>query len=699
MSDLRDVDRRTFLGLSVLMVGNTATGLLKPDAGHWLRIVRTRSTHPFLYVSRGEHATAQSIDQLSRSIQSGHAKKLWDSIREEATADLDAPLIMPDSPIEGRSPATIAQRNLDFYVCNAAGQRIKRQAMVYLLTGDYTYCSSAVEQIEAILDQDRWPDWIDQAHIRFGHPAGLRTGMLANDIGLAYDWLYHGLTPGERNHIAKRLDDRGIEPFRISLTQDPWWMRDLNNWTTTIVGGVAVAAMAIEDRIPDAPGIIDLASKTFERYLQIYGRSGEFNESPAYANATVRPVAFFRAVDDWRGNRSDAGGRLANHPFPDTATWLRYMTLPSGHTAAFGDSHVDALPWTKHLAAIAAAANDPVLQDFYLANARGGDAEELAWFDPALDPKTPTGMLPLGRHFPDQGGCFSVRGSWDSDHPQICVYGKTGREENHEHNDAGQICIDVGKERMIVDPGSPSSYPEDFFDEGRWAYYNASIIGHNVVQVGGLEQRVPDWERGDGPPEGIASITGHMVDSEFSDEWGGRLLMDTTRAYVGADRVRRAVIVLHSGIVAVLDEVQLPEAAPILLRWHTIDRAAVTANGSFVVRGERAALACRVVAVSGTPIPGFARREHSYAPPYDRARTGELLEARNESYVEVAGRGGSVKWLSVFASVRDGSDASRWDVSGGVASIVRDGRTAAVSFDGETLRVSEGAIEQAQPIG
>jgi|TARA_B110000495_G_C22811364_1_gene473670 hypothetical protein len=40
---------------------------------------------------------------------------------------------------------------------------------------------------------------------------------------------------------------------------------------------------------------------------------------------------------------------------------------------------------------------------------------------------------------------------------------------------------------MIIDPGSPSGYPADFFDENRWKYYNASIIGHNVPMFGGRE--------------------------------------------------------------------------------------------------------------------------------------------------------------------------------------------------------------------
>ena len=69
-------------------------------------------------------------------------------------------------------------------------------------------------------------------------------------------------------------------------------------------------------------------------------------------------------------------------------------------------------------------------------------------------------------------------------------------KENHEHNDVGQLCVDGYGERLIVDLGSPSGYPADFFEENRWKYYNASIKGHNVLMFNGREMRVPRKDRG-----------------------------------------------------------------------------------------------------------------------------------------------------------------------------------------------------------
>ncbi len=280
--------RREFLGTSATVaLGAFLPGLVGAGCAG-----STPRRRPFLYVSAAEGGPSVPVAVLREQVTSGHHKVLWDTIRRQADADATAELLLPDSPVPGRTPATIEQRNLDFYICDAVGQRMRRLALAHLVTGDQAYVAPAVAQLDVILDHERWPDWIDQAHVQFGHPAGLRTGMLSYDAGLTYDWLFESLTSEERTRIATGVDRRGIDPFRISIRQDPWWMRDLNNWTTTIVGGVAVAAMAMHDDIDDTDAIVDLAVATFERYLDIYGPEGEFNESPAYANATVRPVEF-----------------------------------------------------------------------------------------------------------------------------------------------------------------------------------------------------------------------------------------------------------------------------------------------------------------------------------------------------------------------------------------------------------------------
>ena len=86
--------------------------------------------------------------------------------------------------------------------------------------------------------------------MHFGHPADLRTGMLSQDCAMTYDWLYHSLTESERVEIREGIIRRGIQPVLTSLKQNPWWMVDLNNWVTVILGGAATAAMALHEHVP-----------------------------------------------------------------------------------------------------------------------------------------------------------------------------------------------------------------------------------------------------------------------------------------------------------------------------------------------------------------------------------------------------------------------------------------------------------------
>ena len=146
-----------------------------------------------------------------------------------------------------------------------------------------------------VIDESVWPDWIDRAHLKFGLPVDLRTGMLSQDIGIGFDWLYTSLSDEERKRIVEGLNRRGIQPFLTSMAQDPWWANELSNWCTVIIGGLGIAGMALVGEHPKAEYLVELSLEKMTDYLSIYGSEGEFNESVAYSNATRIPVNYFMA--------------------------------------------------------------------------------------------------------------------------------------------------------------------------------------------------------------------------------------------------------------------------------------------------------------------------------------------------------------------------------------------------------------------
>ena len=431
---------------------------------------------------------------------------------------------------------------------------------------------------------------MDKSHAHFGHPAGLRTGMLAEAVGLGLDWLRPYLTDREVAFLVEGLDRFAIQPFLTSRQQNAWWIKDLNNWLTTIVGGVGIAAMAMGSEHPESDELIEYATTRMEEYLTTYGPAGEFNESVHYANATVRPATYFLAHRYWSGGSSN---RIAENPFPETCLWQVYLTLPPGRVAAFGDARPYATPWARHFAAVASATRDPILQDFYLNYSKDdGNPIELLWFDETIEAKSPAGILPKGRYFPAHGGCMVSRSDWGTETAACIVYGKSGREENHEHNDVGQVCIDANGERLLIDIGSPKPvYPADFFDEGRYEYYNASSMGHNVLTFDEEEQRYPVRERGEPIGTMAEEISGRILTAEFDDQLGAVWKADLTPAYRSVSNVTRTLIHLLPGFVAILDDATLEREVVARLRWHTIDACEPDERGRFILETEASRMA------------------------------------------------------------------------------------------------------------
>lgn len=587
---------------------------------------------PHIFVTSAAVPGLRQVEDVRQAIAAGHAAAIWGRITALAGADLGTAPLTPASLFTGRDPNQARHANPDYTVCHAAGQRILRAALVCLLTGNTRYRDLALQQLESLFDPAQWPEWRDQAHFR--NPADLRTGMLAHDTALVYDWLHPFLRQDQRKWIVAGIDRCAIQPFWKSVDQGAWWTERRNNWLACVVGGLGTAGMALGGDHADAERLIAYSLPRMRGYLEIYGPEGEFNESVAYANATLLPADYFSA---WRYHTRDGENLLAAHPFPAACRWMLYMTLPPGRVAAFGDAHVDAPPRVQHVAAVAAAAADPLLQWFYLAHAGAwSDPRQVLWFDAQLEPRPPHYDLPLGRAFPAHGGCVSNRTSWNSRRTECVVYGKAGREENHGHDDVGQLCIDGRGQRLIRDLGAPSIYPADFFGPQRNAYYNASGFGHNVLMFGDREMRT-------GPDAG-----GRFLFAEFDAVRGAVWQIDCTPAYEGARRVRRTVVHLLPGVVSVLDEAELERPEQIRLRWHTADRSEPDAIGCFLVQQQNERLACRVIALNGAKLT-LTRGQHAYAPPYDKARTGDPLEQRHESYVQAEMENGSCRLLTLFA--------------------------------------------------
>jgi len=618
-----------------LLIGAAMTML----AGREVMAVGAETMHPHLLVTGERVGQLRTVEEPRHAVaEDGHARELWEFLLQQAEADL------------GTEPVAADGRNPSYQFVHSVAQRIMRGALVALVTGDERYCNDALAQIECLFDDERWPDWRDEAHR--GRPLDLRTGQFARAIGFAYDWMYHMLDEDERQMIVAGLDRRAIQPFWEAVDKGIYWTRGSNNWSTVIVGGLGIAGMALGSDHPDGQRLAEYSAEQMRAYLQKLGPEGEFNESVGYSSAIRLPALYFAAL---RYHSGGAENVLGEPIFVDACRWVMYQTVPPGRTVPFGDSQLAAPPPASAVAAVAAASRDGVLQWFYLQNAdpRRMDMPilTLMTFDDRIEPQSPEGRMPHGRVYEAFGALISSRTAWEpwSEHGVRCiVHSKAGIEPFHEHHDAGQVVVNGFGERLIVDLGSPASgYPADYGHPTRWNYYNASSWGHNVLNVVGKEMH------------GERNTQGEVL-AAFDDALGGIWRMELTRFYPGADSVTRTVVHLQPGIVAVLDEASFDAPEEIRLRWHTVDRCEPEADGSFTVRGERARAISRLVRLDGDELT-VIRDEHAYEPPYHLTRYGHPQKQRNESFVEAQLHGRQCRLLTAFAVCDADEESGRWE--------------------------------------
>lgn len=596
-------------------------------------------SHPHLLVTGDKKGNLRSVDDVRRDIRSGITKKLWGQLVAKVER-------------EGKEPPIIAGKlNRNYSLVVRTCNRITDGALVALVRNDRGQALEVLEQIEVLFDETKWPEWSDQAHLDMGFKSDLRHGQLAWAIGYAYDWTYQLLTSVERRRIVDGLDRYAIKPFQASVAAKEGWIYRQSNWKTCNVGGFGVLGMALGDDHPEAKWLVEFAEPLMDKYMEVFGPDGEFNESPQYATSSDYVVGYFLARHYANGGRSQPEQLQHLGKF---GRWFLYCILPPDRMMAFGDGHAYGRPNVSAFSGVAAGLRDPVTQWMYLRYAKFANvqartlAQEILYFDPLLKPESPADRLPLGRYFPAQSGIVASRSDWVSERPVSIAYAKASREDFHGHADWGQVCLDGFGERLIVDNGSPEVYPR----ARKWQYYNYQQSAHNVLAFGESELDVDVRVR----------RHGKMIRSEFDDQKGGAWSFDLSEVYAKGRQVRRHVIHLLPRILVVLDEAESPAAERIRLRWHTSEKVAPDAKGNFAFEHAGVGLSAHVASLEGKAEIGLGR--HEYRPPYHKDRMDRVYRQRHEPFVELRTRSNRFRSLSLFSVFGSGEKRFAWERNG-----------------------------------
>ena len=578
---------------------------------------------PWMLVTADRIDGLRSLEDVRRDIRSGRSAVLWKQLVDKVDQEMQKP------------PITAGKRNRNYTLVALTGNRIMDTALVALIKNERRYAVSVLEQIEVLFDKTHWPDWSDEAHLQAGLNSDLRHGQLARAIGLAYDWTWNLLTAEERKRIVAGVDVHAIPRFKASVKAKEKWITAQSNWKTSVVGGFGILGMALGPDHPESQWLQEFAQPLMDRYMDVFGPDGEFNESPNYASSTMYVVDYYLAKYYSSGGRQkpaqlDQLGKFAH--------WYLHCILPSSRVIAFGDGRANSPPSVYHFSALASALQDPIIQWMYMKyvqNERDDTrrrAHELLWFDPTLNPEPPDRRLPLGRSYPAQAGIVVSRSSWNTNKAVSTVYSKALTEDSHRHADWGQVCVDGFQQRLLVDLGSPPVYPRS----DKRQYYNYQQSGHNVLAFGDDELDV-NWR---------VRRQGKTIWSKFDNARGGAWSFDLSEAYGKNRTVRRHVVHLLPRIVVVLDDAALPSSERIRLRWHTISPPKVDAEGRFTTGQNGVTLAGLVTSLSGNAEIRTGR--HEYLPPYNKGRLGKPYPQRHEPFVEMEAQSDRFRSVSLF---------------------------------------------------
>jgi hypothetical protein len=633
--------------------------------------------HPSIFLVPEKLPGFTSIKDLKSIDKNTHQSRLWNDLLKQSEMDFRIPYIDPSINFKGRDPVHLRHENVSYDLARGVCERLGRASLLFLVTEEEKYKALVMRQIEVLFDTTRWPMWCDDAHVNKPPHVDIRTFRISMWVALCYNWMYNHLTEAEKTFIIDGLDQRAIQPFWEKLAQKPGWYLHRHNWFTNMFGGMGITAMALGDAHSDTQRLLDTIVPEMIDFNNMFGALGEFNEPPGYAGAIRFSVEFAEA---YRYYTKHARNLLTEKPFPEIGYWIMYHTLPPGRMMAFGDTNTNQNFSTPAvMAAMANANHDGVLQWYYLNHfIEMKSPMEMLWFNPDLKVKHPNGHMSLGIEYKEHGSEIISRTSWDPLSTHCVVYGKAGRETNHDDNDVGQLCIDGFGERLIIDPGKPKPiYPKDYFGPMQYNYYSRSSKGHNVLVVGD-EEMISE-------PNEIAR--GTCVRSWFNDSIGSFWQMDLSPVYGNANKVTRKVVHLYPGVVLVHDYAELPEVNKIDLRWHCISPPQWDQEGNFKINKGAASLCAKVVALDGDPLH-FSIGRHSFQPPYHLTRQGDPLEQHYEPFIKVSTRGNLCSILTLFSISKAGAVSTEWrNTEAGYEILINDVRYR-VAIVGEDFEIS-----------
>ena len=432
--------------------------------------------HPRLLLREGDWAA------LRRKIESdGPSAAIYRTLRLRAEAILNEPPVTRE--MAGRMLLMVSRQALE---------RMSVLAMVAGVSQDARYGARAIAELLSVC---RFVDW-NPSHF-------LDTAELCLAVSIGFDWLYHQLTPNQREEITTALIEKGVEPSLDSSERSNWWLTTDENWAQVCHGGLGAAAVVLADREPElAQLVLTRAIAAIPAVAANYAPDGAYPEGPMYwSYGTAYHVVLASALKSLTGS---AQGLDAFPGFAESAEYINAMTAPSGEYFNYADCaarrRIQAqLFWmAAHYGHPEWLAYDLATLERDLEEYRKNPPDQYWYYDMvalALLWRSPTPALaPLSRPFWSGGGKMPVATYRWGEGRGFFLGVKGGSVGlSHSHMDVGSFVFEASGERWAVDTGMQDyagleAAGVDLWNERqqnsqRWSIFRVGPESHNILRV------------------------------------------------------------------------------------------------------------------------------------------------------------------------------------------------------------------------
>ena len=511
--------------------------------------------------------TAEKLERLSKRIDEEKLfREAWGKLLGRADKLLEAELVSKEYA-EGGAGQHGNYGRPSSQIVDMAGTL----GLAYRMTGEKLY---AKKLRDALIHYGTLNRWAGDAHRDPPWHSELNTARFCYGYALGYDSIYDFLSEQERKKIAGSMVRLGIKP-----TLDDWILGEKrihaldsmgHNWWSVCVSMAALAALSLQDDVPQAPVWVQRVSQAFPEFFNYKGNvlqnktanfdeKGAFYESVSYANYALSEYLLFRLAFTNVFGKSSAPDIPLLEKVGDFFIHTCYPASESIMSVNFGDSSLGSTG----------------ARTVRMLLANGYDAPEYHWYLGRTDSglNDPVGLvyseLRTGESLPNDLtrsilyqdiGWAVLRTSWQDDATMLAV--KSSFAWNHAHPDAGSFILFHKGKPLIIDSGNCSYSRREYT-----SYYRQSKA-HNVILVDGHGQNPEDCGNGD-----RGTVTSGRIHKLIDTEGLRYVFADATGPTSWKFSRNYRHFLWLGGAILIFDDVRTHESGRLEWLLHYQDRA------------------------------------------------------------------------------------------------------------------------------